>query len=76
MLVERLTLLPAGTTSNEALHAEINNWFRQTQVRISEDTHTLVNPSLKPYFIILIGETILWRFMILVSLNDTLTVPS
>ena len=26
-----LTLLPSGTTSNEALHAEINGWFRQTQ---------------------------------------------
>lgn len=24
-------LLPSGTTSNEALHAEINNWFRQIQ---------------------------------------------
>ncbi len=27
----RLALLPSGTSSNEALHAEINNWFRQTQ---------------------------------------------
>ena len=26
----RLSLLPTGTTSNEALHAEINGWFRQT----------------------------------------------
>ena len=26
-----LSLLPSGTTSNESLHAEINNWFRQTQ---------------------------------------------
>jgi hypothetical protein len=26
-----LGLLPSGTTSNEALHAEINSWFRQTQ---------------------------------------------
>ena len=24
-------LLPTGTTSNESLHAEINNWFRQAQ---------------------------------------------
>ena len=24
-------LLPSGTASNEALHAEINNWFRQIQ---------------------------------------------
>lgn len=24
-------LLPSGTTSNEALHAELNSWFRQTQ---------------------------------------------
>lgn len=24
-------LLPSGTTSNEALHAEMNNWFRQIQ---------------------------------------------
>ena len=27
----RLSLLPIGTTSNEALHHEINNWFRETQ---------------------------------------------
>ena len=27
----RLSLLPVGTTSNEALHREINNWFRETQ---------------------------------------------
>ncbi len=27
----KLALLPTGTTSNESLHAEINNWFRQTQ---------------------------------------------
>ena len=26
-----LVLLPAGTRSNEALHAEIRNWFNQTQ---------------------------------------------
>lgn len=26
-----LTLLPCGTTSNEALHAEIKSWFAQTQ---------------------------------------------
>ncbi|CAE7893205.1 unnamed protein product [Symbiodinium microadriaticum] len=26
-----LTLLPCGTTSNEALHAEIKGWFAQTQ---------------------------------------------
>ena len=44
MSVERLTLLPAGTTSNEAFHAEINNWFRQTQVKSSEDTYTLAEP--------------------------------
>jgi hypothetical protein len=44
MNVERLTLLPAGTTSNESLHAEINNWFRQTQVQSSEDTYTLAEP--------------------------------
>jgi hypothetical protein len=50
MCVERLTLLPAGTTSNEALHAEINNWFRQTQVRISEDTHTLAEPLAETLF--------------------------
>ena len=25
-------LLPAGTTTNESLHAEVNNWFRQTQM--------------------------------------------
>ena len=29
----RLALLPSGTGSNEALHAEINGWFRQTQAR-------------------------------------------
>jgi hypothetical protein len=44
MRIEQLSLLPAGTTSNEALHAEINNWFRQTQVRISVDTHALAEP--------------------------------
>ncbi len=27
----RHSLLPSGTSSNEALHAEVNNWFRQTQ---------------------------------------------
>jgi hypothetical protein len=27
----QFNLLHSGTTSNEALHAEINNWFRQTQ---------------------------------------------
>ena len=26
-----LSLLPSGSTSNEALHAEINSWFRQIQ---------------------------------------------
>ena len=26
-----LNLLPAGTTSNESLHHEINSWFRETQ---------------------------------------------
>jgi hypothetical protein len=26
----RLPLLPSGTTSNEALHAELNSWFRST----------------------------------------------
>jgi hypothetical protein len=31
MRTETLSLLPVGTTSNEALHAEINSWFRQTQ---------------------------------------------
>ena len=30
-------LLPSGTTSNEALHAEINSWFRQTQ-KLHEST--------------------------------------
>ena len=29
----RLALLPSGTGSNEALRAEINGWFRQTQAR-------------------------------------------
>ncbi|CAE7421452.1 unnamed protein product [Symbiodinium natans] len=28
---ERLSLLPIGTASNEALHHEVNNWFRETQ---------------------------------------------
>ena len=27
----RLSLLPVGTTSNEALHSEINRWFKETQ---------------------------------------------
>lgn len=31
MAAGRLALLPSGTASNESLHAEINNWFRQTQ---------------------------------------------
>jgi hypothetical protein len=44
MSVERLTLLPASTTSNEALHAEINNWFRHTQVQSSEDTYIIAEP--------------------------------
>jgi hypothetical protein len=28
---EKQILLASGTTGNEALHAELNNWFRQTQ---------------------------------------------
>jgi len=32
-----VSLLPSGTSSNEALHYEINSWFRQTQV-IHEST--------------------------------------
>lgn len=28
---QQVTLLPAGTTSNEALHAEVRAWFRETQ---------------------------------------------
>ena len=31
MTPSMLSLLPDGSASNEALHAEINNWFRQTQ---------------------------------------------
>ena len=31
MTAAELDLLPSGTTSNESSHAEINNWFRQTQ---------------------------------------------
>ena len=33
----KLSLLPSGTSSNEALHAEINAWFRQTQ-QMYQDT--------------------------------------
>lgn len=29
--VQRLQMLPAGTASNEALHAEVRAWFRETQ---------------------------------------------
>ena len=36
----KVSLLPSGTTSNEALHAEINGWFRQTQ-QIHQATLTL-----------------------------------
>ena len=50
MRIEQLSLLPAGTASNEALHAEINNWFRQTQVRISVDTHALAESFAKTLF--------------------------
>ena len=31
MRPDRVVLLPAGTTSNEALHAEVRAWFRETQ---------------------------------------------
>lgn len=31
MDVSAIALLPAGTSSNEALHAEINSWFRETR---------------------------------------------
>ncbi len=44
MGIERLSLLPTGTTSNEALHAEINAWFRQTQASFSEDSNSFVEP--------------------------------
>jgi len=36
----QLSLLPSGSASNEALHSEINNWFRQTQ-QIHQATLTL-----------------------------------
>ena len=77
MSVERLTLLPAGTTSNEALHAEINNWFRQTQVQSSEDTYTLAEPLDGTIFC-----NIGWRdnplevHELTRLLEDSLTVPS
>ncbi len=31
MALSECNLLPSGTSSNEALHAEVNKWFRQTQ---------------------------------------------
>ena len=34
----RLTLLPVGTTSNEALRHQTNNWFRETQ-KTHKSTH-------------------------------------
>lgn len=37
---DRLSLLPSGTSSNEALHAELNNWFRQ-HVRLHQDCNGL-----------------------------------
>ena len=37
MSASDVSLLPSGTSSNEALHYEINSWFRQTQV-IHEST--------------------------------------
>ncbi len=39
---QKLSLLPAGTASNESLHAEINNWFRQTQVGLHHNAHVSV----------------------------------
>ncbi len=33
---QKLSLLPAGTASNELLHAEINNWFRQAQAGLHQ----------------------------------------
>ena len=29
--IKHMSMLAVGTTSNEALHREMNNWFRQTQ---------------------------------------------
>ena len=40
MPAAQLSLLPSGSASNEALHSEINNWFRQTQ-QIHQATLTL-----------------------------------
>ena len=40
VLRARLALLPIGTTSNEALHHEINTWFRETQ-KLHQSTLTL-----------------------------------
>ena len=37
---ERLSMMPIGTSSNEALHHEINNWFRETQ-KLHKATLTL-----------------------------------
>ncbi len=56
MCIERLSLLPTGTTSNEALHAEINAWFRQTQARFSADYNSSRNQLMQLYFVILIAE--------------------
>ena len=37
---ERLSMMSIGTSSNEALHHEINNWFRETQ-KLHKATLTL-----------------------------------
>ena len=40
VLRARLALLPIGATFNEALHHEINTWFRETQ-KLHQSTLTL-----------------------------------
>jgi hypothetical protein len=55
MPIDRLSLLPTGTTSNEALHAEINSWLRQTQDWISEDSNHFTEPLDTDVLFILIG---------------------
>ena len=60
-----LALLPSGTSSNEALHAEVKNWFSETQ-RIHQSTLRLKLIMLTlgkqiPHFLAMINPTISQR---------------
>ena len=63
MLPERYAaLLPSGTTSNEALHAEVKAWFRQTQAMhrstLSLKLHILRFGKALPHFLALQKPTV------------------